>query len=71
LMKEYIEYVADRWLVLLGYQKIYNASNPFSFMELISVNDKTNFFESNVSSYQKASVGTKEEQRVFTLEDDF
>ncbi len=71
LMKEYIEYVADRWLVLLGYEKIYNASNPFSFMELISVNDKTNFFESNVSSYQKASVGTKEEQRVFTLEDDF
>ncbi len=71
LMKEYIEYVADRWLVLLGYDKIYNASNPFSFMELISVNDKTNFFESNVSSYQKASVGTKEDQRVFTLEDDF
>ncbi len=71
LMKEYIEYVADRWLVLLGYEKIYNASNPFSFMELISVNDKTNFFESNVSSYQKASVGTTEEQRIFTLQDDF
>ena len=70
-MKEYIEYVADRWLVLLGYGKIYNASNPFSFMELISVNDKTNFFESNVSSYQKASVGTNEKDRVFTLEDDF
>ena len=71
LMKEYIEYVADRWLVLLGYEKIYNTSNPFSFMELISVNDKTNFFESNVSSYQKASVGTTEEQRIFTLQDDF
>ena len=71
LMKEYIEYVADRWLVLLGYGKIYNSSNPFSFMELISVNDKTNFFESNVSSYQKASVGTNEKDRVFTLEDDF
>lgn len=71
LMKEYIEYVADRWLVLLGYEKIYNSSNPFSFMELISVNDKTNFFESNVSSYQKASVGTTEEQRIFTLQDDF
>lgn len=71
LMKEYIEYVADRWLILLGYKKFYNSSNPFSFMELISVNDKTNFFESNVSSYQKASVGTNEEQRRFTLEDDF
>lgn len=71
LMKQYIEYVADRWLVLLGYKKIYSTSNPFSFMELISVNDKTNFFESNVSSYQKASVGTNEEQRLFNLNENF
>lgn len=71
LMSEYIEYVADRWLVLLGYNKIWNTSNPFPFMELISVNTKSNFFEVNVSEYQKAGVGTTEEDREIAFDDDF
>lgn len=70
LMTEYIEYVADRWLVLLGYPKIYNASNPFPFMEMISVNTKTNFFELNVSEYRKAGVGTKGEDMEIGFDDD-
>lgn len=50
-MKQYIRFVADRLLLQLGYKKIYNTSNPFSFMELISVEGKTNFFEKRVSEY--------------------
>ncbi|MNL57178.1 Ribonucleoside-diphosphate reductase subunit beta [compost metagenome] len=45
LMSQYIEFVADRWLQELGYSKVYNATNPFDFMELISLQGKTNFFE--------------------------
>ena len=54
LMSQYIEFVADRLLVQLGYDKHYNANNPFSFMELISVESKTNFFEKRVSEYALA-----------------
>lgn len=54
LMSQYIEYVADRLLVSLGYDKIYNVSNPFAFMEHISVDNKTNFFESRPTEYKKA-----------------
>lgn len=71
LMCEYIEYVADRWLVMMGYTKIYNSKNPFSFMEMISIGEKTNFFETVNSSYQKANVGTVENDRVFSLDEDF
>lgn len=71
LMSEYIQYVADRWLVMMGYKKLYNAKNPFFFMEMISIGEKTNFFETVNSSYQKANVGTKEEDRVFCLDEDF
>ena len=56
LMSQYIEYVADYLLVMLGHTKIYNSKNPFSFMELISLEGKANFFESRVSQYQKAGV---------------
>ncbi|KAK9473102.1 ribonucleotide reductase [Dipodascopsis tothii] len=56
LMKQYIEFVADRLLVALGNPKIYNVSNPFDFMENISLAGKTNFFEKRVSDYQKAGV---------------
>jgi ribonucleotide reductase beta subunit family protein with ferritin-like domain len=55
LMKQYIEFVADRLLVQLGYDKIYNKSNPFSWMELISLNCKSNFFECTVSDYSLAT----------------
>jgi ribonucleoside-diphosphate reductase beta chain len=70
LMSEYIEYVADRWLVLLGYNKIYNTQNPFDFMEMISVNSKDNFFELNVTNYQKANVGTTDQDRELIFDDD-
>lgn len=72
LMSQYIEYVGDRWLVLLGYNKLYNAQNPFGFMEMISVNTKENFFELNVSQYNKAAVGTTSEDRELSFDcDDF
>jgi ribonucleoside-diphosphate reductase beta chain len=56
LMAQYIEYVADRWIVSLGYPKLFNTSNPFDFMELISLQGKTNFFEKRVGDYQKRGV---------------
>ena len=51
LMSQYIEFVADRLSLQLGYEKIYNSLNPFDFMEMISVEGKTNFFEKRVSEY--------------------
>lgn len=62
MMKEYIRFVADRLMRELGYSNIYNAKNPFDWMELISMQGKTNFFERRVSEYQKAGVvnSTKE-----------
>lgn len=56
LMKQYIEFVADRLLLSLGNSKYYNATNPFDFMESISLTGKTNFFEKRVADYQKAGV---------------
>ena len=56
LMCQYIEFVADRLLVALGNEKIYNATNPFDFMDMISLQGKTNFFEKRVSEYSKAGV---------------
>lgn len=71
LMQQYIEFVADRWLSELGYPTIYNTTNPFDFMEMISLQGKTNFFEKRVGDYQKSGVmGTKETQS-FSLEEDF
>lgn len=72
LMCQYIEFVADRLLVALGCAKYYNASNPFDFMEMISLQGKTNFFEKRVAEYQKAGVmGNKEENNAFSLDEDF
>lgn len=56
LMKQYIEFVADRLLLALGNEKVYKVSNPFDFMENISLGGKTNFFEKRVADYQKAGV---------------
>jgi ribonucleoside-diphosphate reductase beta chain len=56
MMRQYVEFVADRLVVALGYEKLYNASNPFDWMELISMQGKTNFFEKRVGEYQKAAV---------------
>jgi ribonucleoside-diphosphate reductase subunit M2 len=55
LMCQYIEFVADRLLVSLGNEKYYNATNPFDFMDMISLQGKTNFFEKRVSEYSKAN----------------
>ncbi|HEX4887511.1 MAG TPA: ribonucleotide-diphosphate reductase subunit beta [Luteibaculaceae bacterium] len=70
LMSQYIEFVADRLLVELGNNKVYNVSNPFDFMEMISLQGKTNFFEKRVGEYQKAGVMSKEKQ-TFSLNEDF
>lgn len=71
LMCQYIEFVADRLLISLGYNKVYNAENPFAFMEMISLQGKTNFFEKRVSEYQKAGVMSTKEEQTFSLEEDF
>ncbi|RUP48466.1 ferritin-like superfamily [Jimgerdemannia flammicorona] len=72
LMCQYIEFVADRLLVSLGVPKSYHAENPFDFMDLISLQGKTNFFEKRVSDYQRAGVMNKDPaEKGFTLEADF
>jgi ribonucleoside-diphosphate reductase beta chain len=73
LMSQYIEFVADRLLVELGYAKHYHATNPFDFMEMISLQGKTNFFEKRVGEYQKAGVMNKEskDNHKFSLDEDF
>ncbi len=71
LMCQYIEFVADRLLVSLGCEKVYNSTNPFDFMEMISLQGKTNFFEKRVSEYKKAGVGQQKEDNVFKLDEDF
>ena len=69
LMTQYIKFVADRLAVQLGYKKIYNVSNPFDFMELISLEGKTNFFERRNDSYALANKNVTED--IFNLSDDF
>ncbi|XP_067634165.1 ribonucleoside-diphosphate reductase subunit M2 [Eurosta solidaginis] len=71
LMSDYIEFVADRLLVELNVGKVYNTPNPFSFMELISLDGKTNFFEKKVGEYQKWGVTANRMDNVFTLDADF
>jgi len=70
-MIQYIKFVADRLLVDLGYSKIFNVINPFDFMESISVEGKTNFFESRPTQYQNANVLNKSKDSTFKLLDDF
>lgn len=67
LMSQYIEFVADRLIVQLGFPRMYNTANPFDFMEMISLSGKTNFFESRVSEYSLSS-GTKD-ARAFNFDD--
>jgi ribonucleotide reductase beta subunit family protein with ferritin-like domain len=71
LMKTYLEFVADRLLVSLGYNKLFFSSNPFSFMERISLEGKDNFFEKRVSSYALANCGKTQEQMSFRIDSDF
>lgn len=74
LMCQYIEFVADRLLVSLGNDKFYNSSNPFDFMDMISLQGKTNFFERRVSDYAKAHVkqsDTPASSWMFSVDEDF
>ncbi|HEY8918225.1 ribonucleoside-diphosphate reductase beta chain [Chitinophaga rupis] len=71
LMAQYIEFVADRWLSELGYAKMFNAANPFDFMEMISLQGKTNFFEKRVGDYQKSGVMSGKDTQTFSLDEDF
>lgn len=72
LMSQYLEFVTDRLLNELGCEKEYNTANPFDFMDMISLQGKTNFFEKRVSEYQKAGVLNKEEDKdKFSFDADF
>ena len=71
LMKEYIEFVADRLLSQMNYDKLWNTKNPFSFMELISLRSKVNFFEVKASDYIKAGVGKSTLDNSVIIENDF
>jgi ribonucleoside-diphosphate reductase beta chain len=71
LMSQYIEFVADRLLTELGNEKEYNATNPFDFMEMISLQGKSNFFEKRVGEYQKAGVLAGKGNLAFTTEEEF
>src|SRR5690606_30194518 len=67
LMSQYIEFVADHWLSVLGCSKVYNVENPFAFMDFISLQGKTNFFEKRVSEYKKTELNTSN----FVIDEDF
>ncbi|KAF8204438.1 ribonucleotide reductase small subunit [Mycena galopus ATCC 62051] len=77
LMCQYIEFVADRLLVALGNDKVYNSTNPFDFMDMISLQGKTNFFEKRVSDYSKANISStgsnaaQTSAKTFVLDEDF
>jgi ribonucleoside-diphosphate reductase beta chain len=71
MMAQYIEFVADRLLVALGCPRVYNSHNPFDFMEMISLQGKTNFFEKRVAEYQKSGVMSTKEENVFKLDEEF
>ena len=71
LMCQYIEFVADRLLESLGNDKVYNVENPFPWMELISLQGKTNFFEKRGGDYQKSGVMADKDKQVFSLDEDF
>lgn len=70
-MSEYIEFVADHWLTQLGAPKAFNTKNPFEWMELISLEGKTNFFEKRVSEYQRPGILGEKQSHTFTLDAEF
>ncbi len=71
MMSDYIKFVADRLLVSLGYNKIYNIANPFDFMEMISLQNKANFFEKRVAEYRKSGVGNSNQDNKISFDADF
>lgn len=71
LMTKYIKYVADYWVSRLGYPKIYDAENPFSFMDMNGIDGKTNFFEKRVTEYSRSSAVSSKSEQTFEVDDDF
>ena len=71
LMVQYIQFVADRLLVALNCEKLYGVHNPFDWMEMISLQGKTNFFEKRVSEYAKSGVGVEASQQVISFDEEF
>lgn len=71
LMSTYIEFCADRLLQALGYSKLWNATNPFDWMDMISLQGKTNFFEKRVSEYSKSGVGVDQDKQCIAFDEDF
>jgi ribonucleoside-diphosphate reductase beta chain len=72
MMKQYIEFVSDRLISELGYPKIYNVTNPFDWMDMISITGKTNFFERRVGEYSKAGVSSKiDNKKELSFDEDF
>ncbi|MFG1498914.1 ribonucleotide-diphosphate reductase subunit beta [Halobacteriovorax sp. XZX-3] len=71
LMKQYIEFVADFWMQQFGLETHYGAANPFDWMELISLEGKTNFFEKRVSEYQRPGILSEKSENTFTLDAEF
>jgi ribonucleotide reductase beta subunit family protein with ferritin-like domain len=70
-MSQYIEFVCDHWLQQLGAKPYFNTKNPFDWMELISLEGKTNFFEKRVSEYQRPGVLSDKKEQAFTLDAEF
>jgi ribonucleoside-diphosphate reductase beta chain/ribonucleoside-diphosphate reductase subunit M2 len=70
-MSEYIEFVADHWLEQFDAPKLFNTKNPFDWMELISLEGKTNFFEKRVSEYQRPNILGEKQSHTFTLDAEF
>ena len=72
LMKQYIEHIADRLLLMFGLEKVYDSNNPFDWMEMISIQGKTNFFEKRVGEYSNnANPNSNSEDNIFELDGDF
>jgi ribonucleoside-diphosphate reductase beta chain len=71
MMCQYIEFVADRLLAQLGCAKQFHVENPFPWMDMISLQGKTNFFEKRVGDYQKAGIMADKDKQVFKLDEDF
>ena len=71
LMAQYVEFYADRLLQSLGVSKVFNATNPFEWMTMISLQGKTNFFEKRVSEYAVSGVGVDQEDQQFKMDEEF
>ena len=71
MMCDYIKFCADRLLTALGYQRHYKIDNPFEWMEMISLQGKTNFFEKRVGEYSKSGVGVDKTDQIFALDTSF